>query len=159
MIFWSVSFLKKKIRTGSFSESEQFTYAFLYLIFMIICLMVNGYYLGKSANAWDFIEAAGLIIIFFSGMVFAYRVNGGSNGKFFLGRFFGFLTVVSIRFLPIQLALVPALYVYYSYLHEQSSVVESTLFDITPSLLFQAAILWRVCVHIKAVNGVDHINN
>ena len=152
MRMWKIERLKDDIKSGSFSEKERFLYGLIY--FTLIALFIEASYMfpAEPYHDWDYVLSFMNILVMFFGCMFAYRSNGGHKGTDFLGRFLSISIVVTIRFLLLLIPIIVILAVYYAFTFGAHGEIVTTPFEVVLFQGWSIAILWRVCVHIKAVS-------
>ena len=97
MYIWNIGALKKKLASERFSDKELIPYIVLYAGLSALVIEVNQY-LQIEANAWDYIESVGALIMAIAGTVYCYKCNGGKNGTNFASKYFSIGFVIGVRF-------------------------------------------------------------
>jgi len=156
MYFWKIENLKQDIITPKFSEKDRFIYAFIYISLSVIMIEALTYISVLSVeefNIWDNINSITNIIIPIVGTFYAYKMNGGSQGNDFLGKFFSINFVVSIRFLALLVPLFLLLFFYYSIMVNEEESLQSSPIEIIPFQIWYILLYVRTCKHIRDVRN------
>lgn len=153
MYFWKLDKLKEDIRTDKLTERDRFIYTLIYLVLAAIGIEVMMLMPLENGNIWDFISSLSNVLIVMLGTIFAFKSNGSSNGRDFLGKYFSIGFVIAIRFLVYAIPLLMALFVYYFFTFGEEEEIPTNYIDVIPFLVWYAAMYWRICVHIKQANS------
>ena len=102
MYFWKIDNLKKDLINNAVSENDQFKYIFVFSICSSIVYILNSFpfYHQIENDIWYFYSAiieSGISIL---GTYYIFKINGGSNGNYFLQRYFSLSWVIGIRLSP-----------------------------------------------------------
>ena len=102
MYFWKIDNLKKDLINNAVSENDQFKYIFVFSICSSIVYILTSFpfYHQIENDIWDVYSAiieSGISIL---GTYYIFKINGGSNGNYFLQRYFSLSWVIGIRLLP-----------------------------------------------------------
>lgn len=150
--FWNIQRLKERIRAGGISEQEAFGYL---LVWLVIFPVLGALGAPEIVSSTMWVSFAAYWVIFAIGLYFAYRENGGAQGKDFTTKFLSIGFVESIRFLPATLlgvALVITLNLtFYSEVMADTNWYAVTPFEIVIMGGISIAYIWRVIVHIGEV--------
>lgn len=112
MYFWNIKSLKKDISENRLSEAHVFYYILLYVGLSVASLELVGYFPAEDSNSWDYIQSGLNILIAIAGTIAVYRANGGAAGKRFAEKYVSTGLVVLIRFLPVLIPVMVAIFVY-----------------------------------------------
>lgn len=142
MYFWKIDNLKKDLIKKPLSEKEQFKYLIATIILFNLALATN---LLMENSIWNIYSViiSGIVDIF--GMFFLYRINGGSNGKYFLQRLLSLGWVIGIRWTV--LILLPINIIVFNLGVPEDTAVFSLVIDNLTYLVY----LWMLGKNIKEV--------
>ena len=121
MYFWNIKSLKKDISEHRLSEAHIFYYILIYVVLSAASLELFGYVAAGDSNSWDYIQSSLSIVITIAGTIAVYRANGGAAGKRFAEKYFSIGLVVLIRFFPIFVLMLFAMFGYYGWSADWSS--------------------------------------
>lgn len=155
MYFWNILQLKEDIRSGDFGEKDRFIYAFIYIALATIGMEVSGIIPLEDRNIWDNVSVIGNILIPIIGTIFAYRANGGRNGRDFLGRFFSIGFVLFIRFLVLLVPIIMTLFGYYIYAYAEEDKILTSPIDVAVIQTWLALLYIRTCKHMADVSSAE----
>lgn len=113
MYFWNIKGLKKDISEHRLSEAHIFYYILFYIGLSAASLELVGYFPAEDSNSWDYIQSGLNILIAIAGTIAVYRANGGAAGSRFAEKYFSIGLVVLIRFLPIFIPILVAIFAYH----------------------------------------------
>lgn len=99
MYYWKVESLKEDIVNGAFTDKQLIPYMVLYVGLYALSMEITGYLPYEHVNNWTYILSVLSVLIPITGTIYAYKCNGGSNGKNFASKYFSIGFVVSVRFL------------------------------------------------------------
>lgn len=155
MYFWNTKTLASDIKKGELSEADQKNY---YLGLSIIILIQI--YLGLIEGPRDFtftaIEFLLMLAITVAGINWAFKANGGNEGRDFIGRFVSLSFPVMIKIFVLTLVLAfAAVFLIASLVDPQAmergaSVRESVVLLIAVAM--EIIYFWRVITHLNAIN-------
>ena len=152
MYWWNIKELKKTLATTGLSQKSCFLYALimsvLYAVMWDISIYLN---FSETVSIWTYIESLGTLVITVVGFYAFYKANGGNEGKALLERNMSIGFVVLIRTLPLLLALMIALAVYYWNIEEEEVSASDTAVDTATILFYEAFIFYRMVVHVRDV--------
>jgi len=160
MYIWNIKALKKELAANALTESQVFAYFLAVLTLETLTFQLTVLFPGTGeAGIWDYVGFAGSVVFTLGGTLVAYRQNGGSAGKGFLGRFFPLMWVLTVRFLvflPPLLAVAMLPMVYFS---EALFGTEAADGDVTALSIYFVMLSWawflvfyyRLAVHMRDV--------
>lgn len=106
MYFWNLRALKRELIAGGIGEGRLFGYFFAVLIFDLVILYSYWLLPMSNINIWNYIGAVTGMCTTLIGTYIAWRLNGGTAGRNFFGRYFPLLWVLGVRFWVVILAIV-----------------------------------------------------
>jgi len=108
MYFLRIKPLKESLATAGIDTKEQFKYLMAWMLLLTWASSLS----FKSPGFWETVSGAGMLVITFLGILYAYLRNGGSKGTSFLERYLSIGWVVNIRvFLVIGLVVLGGAYI------------------------------------------------
>ncbi len=151
MYFWKINDLRRDLIEKPLSEKDQLKYLLAYTILVSLALMI---YTVTKYNAWNIYYSIIGMIIEIIGIIYIYKINGGSKGEYILQRYFSLGWVVAIRWSV--LIVLPTLIVYYTVLgiyYLRSGVTGSTtVYDGIVFSLIELIYFWLLGRHVKKVS-------
>lgn len=153
MYFWNIRNIKEEIREEKLSEKDKFIYLFIYLVLSYTTSEVMSIWPLEIRNLWDNIFSISSLAICLLGTLYAFRANGGSSGKDFLGKYFSIGFVVGIRFLVISIPLFIAIVVYNIMVFPDAEEPPSTFYSTIPLIVLVLAYYWRLIHHIRDIKN------
>ena len=150
MYFWNIEALKEEIRGGHFSDKEAIPYIVLTLfLYTLVSELVYYFPAQDTYNIWDGIDSFLIIVIPLFGIIYAYKKNGGGEGREFANKFFSIGFVLTIRFLVYFIVPMIAMIFYWSFVEQGEAVEETTLFDVVVFHLWYILYYYRLGKHIE----------
>ncbi len=150
--FWNITRLKERIRACEITERETFGYL---LVWLVIFPVLGAFGTPDTTSPTIWVWTTVYWVIFGIGLYFAYRENGGANGKDFTTKFLSIGFVEAIRFLPLTLlglVLTLALnFMFYPGIMSGATAYTITPFEILIMGAVSVAYIWRVIVHVGDV--------
>ena len=113
MYFWNIKSLKKDISEHRLSEAHIFYYILIYVVLSAASLELLGYFAVEDSNSWDYIQSGLNLLITIAGTIAVYRANSGAAGKRFAEKYFSIGLVLLIRFFPMFILILFAMFGYY----------------------------------------------
>ena len=165
MYYWEIEELKKDLIEGNLTERDRVNYSFIYLLLVSFSLFIGGVYPGFDTDGlftpWGIASGLVSFLIILVGFCIAFKVNGGSNGRDFLERYFSIFIVASMRFTLLIIVIYKAWFLGRRYMYSAPESAEPSfwgLFHNGPyAFLFVSLLMmvlcWRVCKHIRDVRG------
>lgn len=159
MYFWNLRALKRELIAGGMGEGRLFGYFFAVLIFDIAMLYLGPLFPTKEITVWTYVGTVAMVGTTLIGTYIAWRLNGGTAGRNFFGRYFPLLWVLGVRFWAVILAIVlPVGFVSGIMAVLSGSPVESgdgpspwEPLALAIAWAWLAAFYWRLAVHMRAV--------
>ncbi len=157
MYIWNIKALKQDLQADTLGEKAKFVYMFITAMIFTALLEIT----SRVPSEVDYSEDIGWIIVVVNilvavlGMTCAFRANGGSCGRDFLGKYFSISFVVGIRFIPLSLALITLAGVIGGVSAAMQgefpeALDDDIIFEVSGSLIM-ALFYWRVCKHIADI--------
>lgn len=148
-LLWSTAFITKLLRAERLSEAAAFRYflaimAFDWLQFTLIATTPT-----PSISLWSTVGSWATFSVTVLGLLYLYRMNGGSNGRQFLHRYFPLSITVGWKFVAamfVTLWLIPVV------LAGQSN--ETLGWSGTVSLaVINILMFWRIGFHLRSLSN------
>src|SRR3979490_280074 len=143
--------LKEDLIANRLTEHGAFPYFLAVLV--VDAILVNSTFAFPGGYSTPTLATFGNIvipvIIITVATLLLYRANGGANGRLFFVRYFALLWVISIRFVPLAIA-VCAAWIYLFADAEDSSAIWA---GVAVWNAFYALYYWRVWVHFQEVSS------
>ncbi len=150
MYFWNIEALKDEIREGHFTDKQAIPYIVLTTFLYTLGMELVYYFPAQdSHNIWDVIDSILSIVIPLFAIMYAYKKNGGGEGRDFANKFFSIGFVLSIRFLVYSIVLLIVMIVYWSYIDQGDKTEETTLFEVVIFHLWYILYYYRLGKHIE----------
>ncbi|GKS77372.1 hypothetical protein AVME950_20770 [Acidovorax sp. SUPP950] len=145
---WSTAFVTSSLRNERLSETATFCYflaimAFDWLQFTLIATTPN-----TSISLWSTVGSWSTFAVTVLGLVYLYRMNGGSNGRKFLQRYFPLSVTVGWKFVVamfVALWLIPRVLAGQN--HETLGWSATVSFTVINILMF-----WRIGAHLRSLS-------
>jgi len=160
MYYWNIKALKKELVANALTESQVFAYFLAVLTLETLTFQLTALFPGTGETGiWDYVGFVGSVVFTLGGTLVAYRMNGGSAGKGFLGRYFPLLWVLTVRFLVfllplLVLAMIPMVY-FSEALFGTDAAGEDfdalSMVVVILSWIWFLAFYYRLAVHIRDV--------
>ncbi|MGH1374913.1 MAG: hypothetical protein ACRBCK_01085 [Alphaproteobacteria bacterium] len=157
MYIWNIKALKQDLQADTLGEKAKFVYMFISALIFTAILEIS----SRIPSEVDYSEDVGWIIVVVDmlvavlGMICAFRANGGSCGRDFLGKYFSISFVVGIRFIPLGTALIVLAGVINGAFavtqYEVSDALGSDIIFEAVGTLIMALFYWRICKHIADI--------
>lgn len=147
-LLWSTAFITRCLRTERLSEAATFRYflaimAFDWLQFTCIATTPT-----PSISLWSTVGSWSTFAVTVLGLVYLYRMNGGSTGRQFLQRYFPLSITVGWKFV---VAMFAAMWLVPVVLAGQSN--ETLGWSATVSLLvINIFMFWRIGFHLRSLS-------
>ena len=142
MRFWRVEQLKSEMRAQPLSERESLPYL---VVYVALFTLASGFP-NLGFNLLDAIGNLLSVVIAIVGTIFIYRQNGGTDGRFFLQRYFVIGFVVGIRCVA---AIVAGMFVLIAVLDSLGILSdETTLYDFILMVIAEIFVYWRIACHV-----------
>jgi len=160
MYFWNIKALKKELVADVLSESQVFSYFLAVLTLDTLLFQLVAFFPGaEDPSVWDYADFAGSVGFTVGGTLLAYRQNGGSAGRGFLGRYFPLMWALTVRFLVFLLpvfavAAIPMFYFSEAFFGTEAAGEDSATLSMYVVMLSWAwflAFYYRLAVHMRAV--------
>ena len=160
MYIWNIKALKKELVANALTESQVFAYFLAVLTLETLTFQLTVLFPGTGeAGIWDYVGFAGSVVFTLGGTLVAYRQNGGSAGKGFLGRYFPLLWVLTVRFLVfllplLVLAMIPMVYFSEALLGTDAAgedFAALSIYVVMLSWVWFLVFYYRLAVHIRDV--------
>jgi hypothetical protein len=160
MYIWNIKALKKELAANALTESQVFAYFLAVLTLETLTLELTALFPGTGETGiWDYVGFAGSVVFTLGGTLVAYRQNGGSAGKGFLGRFFPLMWVLTVRFLVFLLPLLVVAMIPLFYFSEALFGTDAAGEDFAALSIYVVMLSWvwflvfyyRLAVHIRDV--------
>lgn len=142
MYFWRIDLLKANLRHKPLSDRESLPY----LIASVTLMTIGGSLPFESYNVWDGLGSLWSIALAILGTIYIFHQNGGSEGRYFLQRYFAIGWVVGIRCIVAIVACAIALFATLEYLGratEETSVLDFVFFAAAEIIVY-----WRIGHHV-----------
>ena len=160
MHIWNIKALKKELAANALTESQVFAYFLAVLTLETLLYQLVAFFPGTGeADVWDYAGYLGSVVFTVGGTLVAYRQNGGSAGRGFLGRYFPLVWVLTVRFLVFMvpvlvLAMIPVFY-FSETLFETDAADEDfaalSMYVVLLSWGWFLAFYYRLAVHTREV--------
>lgn len=154
MYLWRIQELKKVLMLNQLSEQYKFYYLFInMLLFAVFCDV--SLFFPTEVTVLDKINSGITIGIQCVGLIIAYKMNGGKEGKEFLARFTSLYVSLTVRFLVYTIGFLClnvifmwllSLVVPKQYLGDISNIIDVAFIPV-----FEIFFYWRLIVHIRHV--------
>lgn len=144
MYFWKIKNLKKDLIQNPLSEKEQFKYLLATNILSFLAIIPL-----RGNNTWYVYSRIVLFIILVLGTYYIYKMNGSSNGKYFLQRFLSLGWIISVRLSVIVFlaSIVISLIVFSIDISQYLSI-----YHFVVPILISLIYFWLLGKHIKEVS-------
>lgn len=160
MYFWNITALKQELVANALTESQVFAYFLAVLTLEMLTFQLTALFPGTGETGiWDYVGFVGSVVFTVGGTLIAYRMNGGSTGKGFLGRFFPLLWVLTVRFLvfllPLLVVAMIPLFFFSERLFGTDAADEEfaglSMYVVILSWIWFLAFYYRLAVHLRDV--------
>ncbi len=142
MYFCNIKALKEEIKSGDFGDKKAIVYIVVSIALYSIGLELTVLFpLVEDHNIWDGVDSLLSILVPVLGTIYAYRKNGGAEGKDFANKYFSISFVIGIRFLVYFVGLVMLMMFYWSYSYGDIEEIPTTGIDV---LIFA---IWYVALY------------
>ncbi|MBM3337262.1 MAG: hypothetical protein FJY60_06210 [Betaproteobacteria bacterium] len=146
---WSTAFITNLLRTERLSEAATFRYflaimAFDWLQFTLIATTPT-----PSISRWSTVSSWSTFAVTVLGLLYLYRMNGGSTGRQFLQRYFPLSITVGWKFVAamfVALWLIPVVLAGQS--NETLGWSSTVLLTVINILMF-----WRIGSHLRSLSN------
>lgn len=142
MYFWRIDLLKANLRRKPLSDRESLPY----LVASITLMTIGGSLPFQSFNVWDRLGSLWTIALAILGTIYIFHQNGGSEGRYFLQRYFAIGWVVGIRCIVAIVACAIAMFVLLEYLGQ--STEETGGYEFVFFAAAETIIYWRIGHHV-----------
>lgn len=159
MYFWNINKLKKDIKNNTFTEKDRFLYGFIYIGLGIIATEAIMFMPKEKLNSCDIFDAISTSIIAITGIILAFKANGGASGIDFLGKYFSISFVITIRFTILFIVSNTILQVYYVFAYPDQDIVGTTFLESLILLFWNSLLFWRIIKHIGDVKDENNLNS
>lgn len=159
MYFWQIKNLKEDIKSEKFNEKDRYIYFMIFIVLFTIMINTEIFFPLENITTWDYIHSIFNILIPLVGIIYAFKGNGATNGKDFLGRYFAIGFVMAIRvtvyFIPVFGLWIFGLWIFSLWdfsaeIIEQQNTLTNYL-DVILTLGLNTVMYWRIYVHIQDV--------
>ena len=162
MYFWDSRRLTKDLRNDAVPAST-LRDQFIGLLIIGAPVFVSGLFDAARFDRWDVIYLVGAIAIVIFGIQWAYRMNGGDEGRRFVEKSVALLLPVTIQSFVLMLVVFMGLLAVESALDSRLRPWEKALMEdvstLSITLLLHVWVMWRLGVHLAdtLVDGPDRI--
>lgn len=162
MYFWDSRRLARDLRNDTVPAST-LRDQFIGLLIIGAPVFVFGLSGDPRLDRWDAIYLVGAIAIVIFGIRWAYRVNGGDEGRRFVEKSVALLLPLTIQSFVLLFVVFMGLQAVESALDSRLSPIDKALMDnvstLSINLLLHAWLMWRLGVHLAdtLVDGPDRI--
>ena len=155
MYLWNIYDLKKILMLNQLSEGYKFYYLLISSMLFAVFTEVYVFFPPQETNIADKIGAILSIVIQLVGLIVAFKMNGGKDGKEFLARYTSISVSLMFRFLIFTIAFL-FFHIFIMYLlsliipNQYLGNIANSI-DVTFIPAFEVVFYWRLCVHIHDV--------
>lgn len=137
MYFWNIDKLKSELSNGTVTELDFFKY--LFATFVLVGIGGIPFF---SPNDLDMFSSGISIPISLFGLYWAFHVSDKHN---FIGKFISIAWVMTIRIIPLTIAL--------AVLATSSGSLDTTIQDVIVMAFIECIFFWRVAHHMKGAGS------
>jgi hypothetical protein len=149
MYFWKVESLKKDIVDGSFTDKKLIPYVVLSVGIYALGNGVAGYLPCEDVNIWNYILSILNVMIPIVGTIYAYKCNGGGNGKNFASKYISIGFVVGIRFLVYLIPLMVLIAIYGAVVFGEKEELPTTYVEVILFSAWYSLLYYKTAKHIS----------
>jgi len=147
MYFWNINKLKEDLKKGPLSESASFKYFFVYVLLFAIATLP----MEETTQQSNLLTTITYSTIGMFGLYYAYKSNGGAQGKDFISRYLSVSIAASIRWMV--MVFIPFM-IGYMLFKILSGSLENTVIDTVFFAVVSIILYWKICGHLKDIaNG------
>jgi hypothetical protein len=154
MYLWNIHELKKVLMLDQLSEKYKFYYLFINMLFFAVFAEISLFF-PTEVTIVDKVNSIIGIAVQSVGLIIAFKMNGGKEGKEFLARCTSLYVSLSIRFIIFTLGFLVlnmafmgllSFLIPNQYLGDISNIIDMAFIPI-----FEVVFFWRLAVHIRDV--------
>ena len=155
MYLWNISELKKVLMLDQLSEQYKFYYLFINMLLFAVFSDISMFF-PTEVTIVDKVNSILGVVIQSIGLIIAFKLNGGKEGKEFLSRCTSLYVSLSFRFIIFTLCFMLlnigfmgllSFVIPNKYLGDISNIIDMSFIPI-----FEIVFFWRLAVHIRDVN-------
>jgi len=155
MYFWKIESLKSDINNKKLDEKASFPYILITIALYIFFAEVMAYIPSEEEdNLWTYTTSVIGILMPILGTIYAYKKNGGENGKSFANKSFSISFVMGIRFLVYLIPIMIILIGYWEYRYGEQELISVTPFEVILHALWYGLLYYKIAKHISDVSKV-----
>ena len=152
MYFWNINMLKEDIKSGNFGDKEAIVYIVISLALYSIGLeLVSLLPMIENYNLWDYVNSFLSVLVPVLGTIYAYKKNGGDEGKDFANKYFSIGFVMGIRFLVYFIGVIVLLIIYWSYVFPNNEEMPTTFVEVLLFFIWYVALYFQIAKHIEEI--------
>ena len=149
MYFWKIEPLKEEFRKGNFKDKDVISYIVIYVALYAVGMELMGYFPDEGINFWTYVLSIMNVFVPIGGIIYAYKLNGGPNGKDFALKYFGIGFVVLIRFIIYLIPVLVIMMVYWWFVFGDQKEYPTTFIEAAVFTTWHVLFYLRMAKHIR----------
>ena len=150
MYFWNIEALKQEIVEGTFTDGEVIQYIIVFVGLSVAAIEVMMYFpYDGIINYWTYTLSVLSLLINIGGTIYAYKLNGGPNGKDFASKFFGIGFVVAVRLFVYFIPVMVIMGLYWIDEFGTDKAISTTFFEVVVFAVWNILFYLRMAKHIE----------
>ena len=153
MYLWKINQLKETLSTTGLSQKSSLSYLLIFGVVVTGGMEFMAYVPYENINIWRQVITVGYLLFAVVGTCLFYKANGGSSGENIFERYISLGVVVTIRLIPLMVALMIGLGVYLGITQgvEDDFMAHTTLAEVVITLFWAFLVWYKMVSHVRDV--------